>query len=210
MAQTIDTAMQQYTLKGARIRRLTPVECERLQGFPDGWTEGISDSQRYKCLGNAVTVNVITAVISEMFFKHPHPPVKRRVLQKENDMSQEAQLERIANALETLIAMQGGKVEKPMTAVPSADPLALAPEPPKAGKTRKAVATAPEPQAPPALVAGVAKTAEDVLDALRVVVDKAGSDKAREILSKYGAKKVSEVREQDRAAVWTELTNLVK
>ena len=42
-----------------RIRRLTPVECERLQGFPDGWTEGISDTQRYKCLGNAVTVNVI-------------------------------------------------------------------------------------------------------------------------------------------------------
>ena len=42
-----------------RIRRLTPIECERLQGFPDGWTEGISDTQRYKCLGNAVTVNVI-------------------------------------------------------------------------------------------------------------------------------------------------------
>lgn len=41
------------------IRRLTPIECERLQGFPDNWTEGISDSQRYKCLGNAVTVNVV-------------------------------------------------------------------------------------------------------------------------------------------------------
>jgi len=46
-------------LKDSRIRRLTPCECERLQGFPDGWTEGISDTQRYKCLGNAVTVNVI-------------------------------------------------------------------------------------------------------------------------------------------------------
>jgi len=42
-----------------KIRRLTPVECERLQGFPDNWTAGISDTQRYKCLGNAVTVNVI-------------------------------------------------------------------------------------------------------------------------------------------------------
>jgi DNA (cytosine-5)-methyltransferase 1 len=42
-----------------KIRRLTPIECERLQGFPDNWTEGISDTQRYKCLGNAVTVNVI-------------------------------------------------------------------------------------------------------------------------------------------------------
>ena len=47
---------------GAKIRRLAPTECERLQGFPDGWTEGISDTQRYKCLGNAVTTNVITAI----------------------------------------------------------------------------------------------------------------------------------------------------
>ena len=44
------------------IRRLTPIECERLQGFPDGWTSGISDTQRYKCLGNAVTVNVIKEI----------------------------------------------------------------------------------------------------------------------------------------------------
>jgi DNA (cytosine-5)-methyltransferase 1 len=45
-----------------KIRRLTPIECERLQGFSDNWTEGISDTQRYKCLGNAVTTNVITAI----------------------------------------------------------------------------------------------------------------------------------------------------
>lgn len=44
-------------------RRLTPLECERLQGFPDGWTDGISDTQRYKCLGNAVTVNVIKKIV---------------------------------------------------------------------------------------------------------------------------------------------------
>lgn len=49
-----------------RIRRLTPMECERLQGFPDGWTEGLSDTQRYKTLGNAVTVNVVEAVISSL------------------------------------------------------------------------------------------------------------------------------------------------
>jgi len=48
-----------YYLDKAKIRRLTPTECERLQGFPDGWTEGVSDTQRYKTLGNAVTVNVI-------------------------------------------------------------------------------------------------------------------------------------------------------
>ena len=46
-----------------KIRRLTPTECERLQGFPDGWTEGVSDTQRYKILGNAVTVNVIKAIM---------------------------------------------------------------------------------------------------------------------------------------------------
>jgi len=71
-----------------KIRRLTPIECERLQGFPDNWTAvgiangkdakklreklelpansevivTVSDSQRYKCLGNAVTVNVIEAI----------------------------------------------------------------------------------------------------------------------------------------------------
>ena len=49
-----------------KIRRLTPTECERLQGFPDGWTEGVSDTQRYKCLGNAVTVNVIEAIVKQM------------------------------------------------------------------------------------------------------------------------------------------------
>jgi site-specific DNA-cytosine methylase len=47
---------------GYKIRKLTPKECERLQGFPDGWSEGISDTQRYKCLGNAVSVPVITAL----------------------------------------------------------------------------------------------------------------------------------------------------
>ncbi|MCK4578019.1 MAG: DNA (cytosine-5-)-methyltransferase [Candidatus Marinimicrobia bacterium] len=49
-------------VKDMKIRRLTPTECERLQGFPDGWTEGVSDTQRYKCLGNAVTTNVIAAI----------------------------------------------------------------------------------------------------------------------------------------------------
>ena len=77
---------------GNKIRRLTPTECERLQGFPDGWTEKgvsndristvvnmgkiinnnsdtyvqISDTQRYKCLGNAVTVNVIEAIMERL------------------------------------------------------------------------------------------------------------------------------------------------
>jgi len=45
-----------------RIRRLTPRECERLQGFPDDWTKGCSDTQRYKQTGNAVSVPVIDAI----------------------------------------------------------------------------------------------------------------------------------------------------
>jgi len=49
-------------IENRRIRRLTPIECERLQGFPDGWTEGVSDTQRYKMMGNAVSVPVITAI----------------------------------------------------------------------------------------------------------------------------------------------------
>ena len=56
-----------------KIRRLTPIECERLQGFPDDWTkfgnEGeISDSQRYKMCGNAVTVDVVKAVAENCKF----------------------------------------------------------------------------------------------------------------------------------------------
>ncbi len=40
------------------VRRLTPLECERLQGFADGWTDGHSDTARYKMIGNAVCVSV--------------------------------------------------------------------------------------------------------------------------------------------------------
>ena len=53
--------------KDSRIRRLTPLECERLQGFPDGWTEGHSDTQRYKMCGNAVTVNVIKEIADQLY-----------------------------------------------------------------------------------------------------------------------------------------------
>ena len=65
-AYCLDTGNMQAVEKDFRIRRLTPTECERLQGFPDGWTEGLSDTQRYKCLGNAVTVNVIEAIFKKL------------------------------------------------------------------------------------------------------------------------------------------------
>ena len=52
---------------GYGVRRLTPVECERLQSFPDGWTEpAVSDSARYKAMGNAVTVNVVRWILGRL------------------------------------------------------------------------------------------------------------------------------------------------
>jgi len=46
-----------------RVRKLTPIECERLQGFADDWTKAISDTQRYKCIGNAVTTKVVEYIV---------------------------------------------------------------------------------------------------------------------------------------------------
>jgi site-specific DNA-cytosine methylase len=50
----------------SNVRRLTPVECERLQGFPDDWTAGQSDSTRYKQMGNAVAVPVVEWIIQNI------------------------------------------------------------------------------------------------------------------------------------------------
>jgi len=48
------------------IRKLTPIECERLQSLPDNYTEGISNSQRYKCLGNAFNKEVVKHILKNM------------------------------------------------------------------------------------------------------------------------------------------------
>lgn len=52
---------------GKWYRRLTPIECERLQTLPDNYTEWVSNSQRYKMLGNGWTVDVIAHIFREMF-----------------------------------------------------------------------------------------------------------------------------------------------
>jgi DNA (cytosine-5)-methyltransferase 1 len=52
--------------QSSAVRRLTPTECERLQGFPDGWTAGFSDSVRYRMLGNAVAVPVIKWIATRL------------------------------------------------------------------------------------------------------------------------------------------------
>ena len=85
VSNTINSVTKDYYATDmARIRRLTPKECERLQGFPDDWTaygrtwtelpgnyrrktaEPISDTQRYKMCGNAVTVNTVQAVMERL------------------------------------------------------------------------------------------------------------------------------------------------
>lgn len=52
---------------GKWYRKLTPIECERLQTLPDDYTAGVSNSQRYKMLGNGWTVDVIAHIFREMF-----------------------------------------------------------------------------------------------------------------------------------------------
>jgi DNA (cytosine-5)-methyltransferase 1 len=70
-AQTLETSCNQAVVGNYRIRRLTPIECERLQGFPDqhtaygnydGEVKPMSNTQRYRQCGNAVTVDVVAAV----------------------------------------------------------------------------------------------------------------------------------------------------
>ena len=66
-SQTLDTSCNMGTIDNYRIRRLTPLECFRLQGFPDDMVEcgrnlGLVDGHLYKMAGNAVTVNVVEAI----------------------------------------------------------------------------------------------------------------------------------------------------
>ena len=70
LSPTIDTAQgghrQVKILEDDQVRKLTPLECERLQTLPDNYTDGISDTQRYKCIGNGWTVDVIAHILSHI------------------------------------------------------------------------------------------------------------------------------------------------
>ena len=61
-----DASKSSHAVLSSTVRRLTPTECERLQGFPDGWTEGQADSHRYKQMGNAVAVPVVQWIIGRL------------------------------------------------------------------------------------------------------------------------------------------------
>lgn len=60
---TLDTSSCKFLVND---EPLTLLEKERLQGFPDGWTRGISDTQRHKCLGNAITVPVVEYIMGRL------------------------------------------------------------------------------------------------------------------------------------------------
>lgn len=59
-----------YIYESDRIRTLTPIECERLMGFPDDYTKGLSVAQRIRCLGNAVCTLVVSAIITKINNNH--------------------------------------------------------------------------------------------------------------------------------------------
>lgn len=75
---TATYSIKEHTLIDEKLyyRKLTPVECERLQTLPDGYTEGVSNTQRYKMLGNGWTAEVI----AHLFRSLPMPKVSERGL----------------------------------------------------------------------------------------------------------------------------------
>lgn len=65
-----DESCGQMAIINNSIRRLTPTECERLQSVPDGFTSSVSDTQRYKILGNGWTVDVIVFILNHICIYH--------------------------------------------------------------------------------------------------------------------------------------------
>jgi DNA (cytosine-5)-methyltransferase 1 len=78
---------QQAVVHNTRVRRLTPIECERLQGFPDNYTQipwkgkeakDCPTSHRYRCLGNSMTTNVMLWIGKRIDGIHTHSPTKKK------------------------------------------------------------------------------------------------------------------------------------
>lgn len=68
-AYTLDTGNNNQAITDPQqkvIRRLTPRECFRLQGYPDTYTFICSDSQLYKQIGNSITIPLVSAIIKEI------------------------------------------------------------------------------------------------------------------------------------------------
>jgi site-specific DNA-cytosine methylase len=65
-SNTLTSVTKDNLVVSDRIRKLTPIECERLQGLPDNYTEGIAMTNRYRCLGNAFNVDVVAHILSRV------------------------------------------------------------------------------------------------------------------------------------------------
>lgn len=63
---TLTTIDRHGILTDSKIRKLHPIECERLQTLPDNYSEGVSDNQRYKMLGNGWTVDVVAHLLKSL------------------------------------------------------------------------------------------------------------------------------------------------
>ena len=68
MSQYSQSLNGTFLLFNGVYRKFTPIECERLQTIPDNYTECVSDTQRYKMIGNGFTINVIAHILSNI---HP-------------------------------------------------------------------------------------------------------------------------------------------
>lgn len=86
-------------------RKFTPVECERAQGLPDNYTQGISDNQRYKVLGNGWTVSVIEKILSNMVshkdiqFYRAHASLHNEFTNQPNRLNHEPEQTEASNLL---------------------------------------------------------------------------------------------------------------
>jgi DNA (cytosine-5)-methyltransferase 3A len=65
-SNTLTSVTKDNLVVGERVRKLTPIECERLQGLPDNYTEGVATTNRYRCLGNAFNVDVVAHILGRV------------------------------------------------------------------------------------------------------------------------------------------------
>lgn len=117
----------------------------------------------------------------------------------------EQDLKRIADALEVIAKSLPGQ---PAEVVAAPDPTTKKPRAPKPAPA--AAATTEDPFAPPAAPAVSAKTADDVLDKLREVVQAKGTPAGKEVLAKFNATKVSEVKPEDFDKIYAHMETLLK
>jgi len=71
---TLTSVQKDNLVVSDTIRKLTPIECERLQGLPDNYTEGVAKTHRYRCCGNAFNVDVVAHILRHINLRSPSSP----------------------------------------------------------------------------------------------------------------------------------------